>query len=81
MDDLTERLRTRAKIRRSIPTRRSVQEGEPDRIAALLDEAADEIQRLQCVNGELRAVFRVNMLLYCPKASHAVIDAALKKIE
>src|SRR5882757_7726815 len=44
--DLIERLRTRALIRRNISSRKSVQEGRPDRIADLLDEAADEIIRL-----------------------------------
>ncbi len=44
---LIERLRIRAEIRRQIPTRRSVQNGEPDRIADLLEEAANEIERLQ----------------------------------
>jgi len=42
-EDLVERLRKRAEIRRNIPTRKSVQNGEPDRIADLLEEAADEI--------------------------------------
>lgn len=44
---LVERLRKRAEIRRSIPTRKSVIEGSPDRLADLLEEAADEIQRLE----------------------------------
>lgn len=48
-DDLVYRLRKRAEIRRQIPTRKSVQEGQPDRIADLLDEAADEIDRLKIV--------------------------------
>lgn len=43
---LTERLRIRAAIRRGITTRKSVQNGEPDRIADLLEEAANEIERL-----------------------------------
>lgn len=43
-DDLIYRLRKRAEIRRQITTRKSVQEGEPDRIADLLDEAANHIQ-------------------------------------
>ncbi len=42
-DDLVYRLRKRAEIRRQITTRKSVQEGEPDRIADLLDEAANEL--------------------------------------
>ncbi len=41
------RLRKRAEIRRSISTRKSVQEGRPDRIADLLEEAADEISFLK----------------------------------
>lgn len=45
--DLVYRLRKRAEIRRQIPTRKSVQNGEPDRIADLLEEAADEIERLR----------------------------------
>ena len=46
-EPLVYRLRKRAEIRRSIPTRKSVQEGKPDRIADLLDEAANEIEELQ----------------------------------
>lgn len=45
-DDLIYRLRKRAEIRRQIPTRKSVQEGEPDRIADLLEEAADALENL-----------------------------------
>ena len=41
------RLKKRAEIRRQIPGRTSVSEGKPDKIANLLDEAADEIERLQ----------------------------------
>lgn len=41
------RLRKRAEIRRQIPGRLAVIEGKPDKIANLLDEAADEIERLQ----------------------------------
>lgn len=46
-EDLVYRLRKRAEIRRNISTRKSVQEGKPDRIAALLDEAADRIEDLE----------------------------------
>ena len=46
-DDLIYRLRKRAEIRRQIPTRKSVLEGQPDRIADLLEEAADTIERLR----------------------------------
>lgn len=43
---LVFRLRKRAEIRRQIPGRKSVEEGTPDRIADLLEEAAHEIERL-----------------------------------
>lgn len=46
-ESLIERLRKRAEIRRQISTRKSVQNGEPDRIANLLDEAADRIEELE----------------------------------
>ena len=46
-EDLVYRLRKRAEIRRQIPTRKSVQEGKPDRMADLLEEAATEIERLR----------------------------------
>ena len=45
--DLVYRLRKRAEIRRQIDTRKSVQEGKPDRIADLLEEAADYIEELE----------------------------------
>jgi hypothetical protein len=40
------RLRKRAEIRRHIKDRKSVQEGQPDRIADLLEEAANKIDQL-----------------------------------
>ena len=43
---LVFRLRKRAEIRRQIQDRKSVQEGKPDRISDLLEEAAHEIERL-----------------------------------
>jgi hypothetical protein len=46
-EDILYRLRKRAEIRRQITTRKSVQEGKPDRIAELLEEAADEIERMR----------------------------------
>lgn len=55
-EDIVYRLRKRAEIRRSITTRKSVQENQPDRIAELLDEAADKIstyeQVLQSIANE-----------------------------
>jgi len=46
-NDVVYRLRKRAEIRRQIKTRKSVQEGAPDRIADLLEEAANEIEKLR----------------------------------
>lgn len=43
---LVFRLRRRAEIRRQNKDRKSVQEGTPDRIADLLEEAADVIEHL-----------------------------------
>lgn len=40
------RLRKRAEIRRQIKDRKSVKEGKPDRISDLLEEAANEIERI-----------------------------------
>ena len=47
------RLRKRAEIRRQIPGRLAVVEGKPDKIANLLDEAADEIERLEQIVSDL----------------------------
>jgi hypothetical protein len=52
-ESLIYRLRKRAEIRRNIQTRKSVQEGKPDRIADLLEEAADKIYKLESVIGEM----------------------------
>lgn len=46
-NDLVYRLKKRAEIRRQIPGRKSVEEGTPDRIADILEEAAREIERLR----------------------------------
>ena len=45
--DIVYRLLKRAEIRRSIPTRKSVVECKPDRIAELLEEAAEQIYELR----------------------------------
>jgi len=47
LQTLVERLRIRASIRRNNTERKSVKEGKPDRIADLLEEAADEIESLE----------------------------------
>ncbi len=46
---LVFRLRKRAEIRRNNQDRKSVQEGKPDRISDLLEEAANELERLQLI--------------------------------
>ena len=56
-EDLIYRLRKRAEIRRQISTRKSVQEGAPDRIADLLEEAADALEKWWCDwfhNGQVK---------------------------
>ena len=53
---LVFRLRKRAEIRRSIKDRKSVQQGAPDRIADLLEEAAAEIEALRALRHELQGV-------------------------
>ena len=53
---LVFRLRKRAEIRRQIKDRKSVQEGAPDRISDLLEEAADEIEALLALRYELIGV-------------------------
>ena len=45
--DIVDRLRIRASIRRNNKERKSVQEGKPDRIADILEEAANEIEKLR----------------------------------
>ena len=49
---LVYRLRKRAEIRRNISDRKSVQENKPDRIADLLEEAANEIEQLILSNKQ-----------------------------
>ena len=48
-DDIVYRLRKRAEIRRQIVGRKSVQEGQRDRISDLLEEAADKIEELRII--------------------------------
>lgn len=52
-ESLIYRLRKRAEIRRAIQNRKSVKEGKPDRIADLLEESADEIDRLESLVDRL----------------------------
>lgn len=50
---LVFRLRKRAEIRRQISHRKSVIEGQPDRIANLLEEAANKIVALETTLAQL----------------------------
>lgn len=60
-DDLVDRLLTRARIRRQIATRKSVQEGKPDRIADLLEEAAGRIVALEQGSGSVLKTISDNL--------------------
>lgn len=53
---LVFRLRKRAEIRRQIQDRKSVQEGRADRIADLLEEAADTIQHQEQIVSNLKHI-------------------------
>jgi hypothetical protein len=55
-EDIVYRLRKRAEIRRQIPTRKSVLEGQPDRIADLLEEAAYTIERMRNLRPEIELI-------------------------
>lgn len=46
---LVFRLRKRAEIRRQISSRKSVEEGKPDRIADLLEEAAVALEKADAI--------------------------------
>lgn len=79
---LVERLRIRASIRRNNTERKSVQEGKPDRIADLLEEAANEIETLQqadwiSVNDVLPERYR-ECLVY-PWISDYILTAELQQ--
>jgi hypothetical protein len=80
---LVFRLRRRAEIRRQIPDRRSVQAGEPDRIADLLEEAADELTELRALRYELMGVLedlRVSEYdAVCESTLKSVIDRLEEK--
>jgi hypothetical protein len=53
---LVFRLRKRAEIRRNIKDRKSVQEGRADRIADLLEEAAERLEQHRRLRLELAGV-------------------------
>lgn len=56
--DLIFRLKERARIRRQISSRKSVQEGKPDRLADLLEEAAEALtQKARVVDNTDSSLF------------------------
>jgi hypothetical protein len=73
---LVFRLRKRAEIRRQIKDRKSVQEGAADRIADLLEEAADELTELQALRCEI-----IGVLEDCTESGYdAVCESTLKRV-
>lgn len=60
-EDLITRLKVRASIRRQIVTRKSVQEGKPDRISDLLEEAAAELKVVYEVLDHIHSMSRANV--------------------
>lgn len=62
--DLVTRLKIRAAIRRQIQTRKSVQEGKPDRISDLLEEAAAEIETLRLMTKNRTTLQRIYDYLF-----------------
>lgn len=72
-EELIQRLRTRAKIRRGIETRKSVQLGEPDRIADLLEEAAAALglRRWQDISTAPKDGTKI-LVTYFPCTSHRI---------
>lgn len=55
-EELIERLRKRAEIRRTIPDRKAVQEGKPDKIADLLEEAAEALEYYNDIKNFLESM-------------------------
>jgi hypothetical protein len=62
VNDVCWRLRRRADIRRTIPDRKSVKEGKPDRIADLLEEAESLIHRCWDDLGEARQLLEAQVV-------------------
>lgn len=55
-NDIVYRLKMRAHIRRNAKGRKSVEEGKPDRLADLLDEAAETIKILRSQGKDCRLI-------------------------
>jgi len=79
-EDLIERLRKRAEIRRQILTRKSVQENKPDRIADLLEEAAITLEnKMIKSNTKEQDAKTMSVNEYCEK--HKATPAELAEYE
>lgn len=82
-ESLIYRLRKRAEIRRQISTRKSVQEGKPDRIADLLEEAAKALDFVQewanqeCAYGDGCPPFGTNHYECQPCKARRALDPNL----
>lgn len=77
MSDLVERLRKRAEIRRALrDATNGKRDAGPDRIADLLDEAANALETLQASVNNLSREPGVN-----PELLHREISEALDEIE
>lgn len=81
---LVERLRIRAQIRRQIPTRKSVQEGQPDRLADLLEEAANALEQCKPNCNECETWRSTNNMVREWKESlkrgREIVDKLLKSV-
>lgn len=75
-DDITYRLRERARIRRSISSRKSVQEGKPDRISDLLEESADTIDKYYHHKVALNTIYlkAIKTYLVPPEERSAILE-------
>jgi len=89
-EDIVYRLRKRSEIRKQIKTRKSVQDGQPDRLCELLEEAANKIIELKhetntiSIDVEKVALMMVDTYGYNPKSddfegyTYALVDALEK---
>lgn len=82
-EDLVFRLKKRAEIRRQISTRKSVQEGKADRIADLLEEAAQYIEDRIAIYDEdvVKVVDRLREVEKELELTRYALDTAMKTAE
>jgi signal recognition particle subunit SEC65 len=79
-EDLVARLRKRAEIRRQIPGRKSVQEGKPDRIADILEEAAIKIEDLDDKNDHYRKAINEAYDALGQRGEGLLLEVAIKNL-